>query len=407
MKIAILSSGFLPVVDGVTVAQMNRLRWLSQWGHEVLLCCPDYQPIEGIYPNWREFTGEILPGVRVVSLASTPYMGIEFERNVSSKSYQTVLQELAAFQPDVIHVDEAERLANGFFKFPGVKFAKRSAIPCVSFFHTNFVEYAEDFLEVPTPILRGLQFTLKRLFAWVYNAYDVTLVGSHDAYEKITQMGVRNGLKGDFLGVDLAMFRDELREQNFFERRYGLDGLAEKMKLVFVGRLTPDKGWKFAMNALEQMAQQQDMSHVAILIAGDGEMQAEIAERLGGLVHFLGRIPPDEIPALLINCDVLVTTSEKETRGLTILEGFAAKIPAIAPNAGGVTDSIEDGINGFLFMPGNPDDFAEKLNHLINDPELRRKMGIKGRESVEGHDWEQTVGNLLEVWEREIARKRA
>ncbi len=406
MKIAILSSGFLPVVDGVTVAQMNRLRWLSRWGHEVLLFCPDYQPIEGIYPNWREFTGEILPGVRVVNLASTPYLGIEFERNVSSKSYERVLRELAAFQPDVIHVDEAERLANGFFKFPGVKFAKKAGIPCVSFFHTNFVEYAEDFLEVPVPILKGLQFILKRLFAWVYNAYDVTLVGSHDAYEKVTRMGIRNGLRGDFLGVDLELFGAELREPNFFEQQYGLGEMAEKVKLVFVGRLTPDKGWRFAMNALEQMARQQDMSHVAILIAGDGEMQAEIAERLGGLAHFLGRIPPDDIPALLANCDVLVTTSEKETRGLTILEGFAAKIPAIAPNAGGVTDSIKDGVNGFLFVPGNVDDFAEKLNRLISDPRLREEIGLRGRESVRELDWEQTTGNLLKVWEREIARKR-
>ena len=406
MKIAILSSGFLPVVDGVTVAQMNRLRWLSRWEHEVLLFCPDYQPIEGVYPNWREFTGEILPGVRVVNLASTSYMGIEFERNVSSKSYERVLRELAAFQPDMIHVDEAERLANGFFKFPGVKFAKRAGIPCVSFFHTNFVEYAEDFLEVPAPILRGLQFVLKRLFAWVYNAYDVTLVGSHDAYEKVTRMGIRNGLRGDFLGVDLDLFGAKLRERNFFEQQYGLGELAEKVKLVFVGRLTPDKGWRFAMNALEQMARRQDMSHVAILIAGDGEMQTEIAERLGGVAHFLGRIPPDDVPALLANCDVLVTTSEKETRGLTILEGFAAKIPAIAPNAGGVTDSIEDGVNGFLYVPGNVDDFAEKLNRLINDSELRREMGMRGRESVHELDWEKTVGNLLKVWEREIARKR-
>lgn len=407
MKIAILSSGFLPVVDGVTVAQINRLRWLSRWGHEVLLLCPDYQAIAGIYPNWQEFTGKILPGVRVVNLASTPYMGIEFERNVSSDSYQTVLHELAAFQPDVIHVDEAERLANGFFKFPGVKFARAAGIPCISFFHTNFVEYAEDFLEVPLPILRGLQFVLKRLFAWVYNTYDVTLVGSHDAYKKVTRMGIKNAARGDFLGVDLGMFRAELREQDFFEKRYGLENLAKKVKLVFVGRLTPDKGWKFAMTALEQMARRQDMSHVAILIAGDGEMQAAIAHRLGESAYFLGRIPPNDVPALLSNCDVLVTTSEKETRGLTILEGFAAGIPAIAPNAGGVTDSIENGVNGFLFIPGNEEDFAQKLTRLINDSSLRREMGIRGREAVRELDWEQTVGNLVEVWEREIARRHA
>jgi glycosyltransferase involved in cell wall biosynthesis len=50
-------------------------------------------------------------------------------------------------------------------------------------------------------------------------------------------------------------------------------------------------------------------------------------------------------------------------------------------------------------------DFTEKLNRLIDDSELRREMGIQGKESVRELDWEQTVGNLLGVWEREIVRK--
>jgi glycosyltransferase involved in cell wall biosynthesis len=402
MKIAILSSGFLPVVDGVTVAQMNRLKWLSRWGHEVLLFCPDYGAIENIYPNWREFTGEILPGVRVVSLASTSYLGIEFERNVSPQSYGVVLQELATFQPDIIHVDEAERMANGFLKFPGVKFARAAGIPCVSFFHTNFVEYAEDFLEVPKPILRGLQFVLRRIFAWVYNAYDVTLVGSRDAYGKVTRMGIKNALRGEFLGIDLGMFGEELRERDFFGKKYGLGDVDGKVKLAIVGRLTPDKGWRFLLKTLARL----NPERVAIVIVGDGEMRREIGDRLGSLAHFVGRVAPAEVPEVLTNCDVLVTGSEKETRGLTILEGFAAGLAAIAPNAGGVTDSVEDGVNGFLFEPGNEGDFREKVNRLVDDAGMRREMGVRGREGVRGYDWEKGVGNLVEIWEREIERQR-
>jgi glycosyltransferase involved in cell wall biosynthesis len=405
MKIAILSSGFLPVVDGVTVAQINRLQRLSQWEHEVLLLCPDYKPIAPIYPNWRDFTGEILPRVRVVNLASTPYLGIEFERNVSPKSYTQALQELEAFQPDIIHVDEAERLAHGFLKFPGVAYARRARIPCVSFFHTNFAEYAEDFVDVPAPIMSGIQFILRKLFAWVYNAYDVTLVGSTDAYHKITRMGIRNGLKGDFLGIDAAKYQ-LTRDPNFFAEKYGWQNLADKVKLVFLGRLTPDKGWKFALNALEKMSQTHDLSNVAILIAGDGEMATEIANRLSHLTaHFLGRIPPEAVPELLVNSDIHVTASEKETRGLTILEAFAAGIPAIAPRAGGVTDSIQDGSNGFLFTPGDTADFAAKLDRLITDPDLRQTLGAKGKASVERCDWDTMVQNLLGVWQNAVASR--
>lgn len=140
MKIAIISSGFLPLVDGVSVTLLNRLHKLSQDGHRVLLFCPDYSPLETIYPDWKDYTGNIMAGVRVVNLSSESFMGLDFERNVNRKSYQTVLQELQKFQPDIIHVDEPERLFTGFLRIPGVDFAKRARIPCVSFFHTNLLE---------------------------------------------------------------------------------------------------------------------------------------------------------------------------------------------------------------------------------------------------------------------------
>ena len=51
MKIAIISSGFLPVIDGVTVTQINRVRELSKYGHQILLFYPDYSHLANIYPN--------------------------------------------------------------------------------------------------------------------------------------------------------------------------------------------------------------------------------------------------------------------------------------------------------------------------------------------------------------------
>ena len=134
MKIAIISSGFLPVIDVVTITQINRLHQLSQYGHQVLLFCPDYSQLANIYPDWQTYTGNILPGVRIVNLDSESFFGLDFERNVSRKSYQVVLQELQNFQPDIIHVDEPERLFTGFLKIPGIDYAKRAGIPCLSFF---------------------------------------------------------------------------------------------------------------------------------------------------------------------------------------------------------------------------------------------------------------------------------
>ncbi|MGJ3251820.1 MAG: glycosyltransferase [Elainellaceae cyanobacterium] len=407
MKIAIISSGFLPVVDGVTVTLSNRLKVLSQQGHQVLLLCPDYRPIASIYPDWHEYVGAILPGVRVVSLASEPFMGLEFERNPTRASYRLVLQELDAFQPDIIHVDEPDRLSLSLFNAPGVDFAKQHQIPCVAFFHTNFVDYIEDYFNLPPVAIALAQWGSKRIISRVFNAYDATLVSSRVTSENVTHMGIRNAICDDFLGVDLTRFNVEKRDDRFFEKTYGIPDVDRRVKLIFLGRLTADKGWAFTLDAWSTLATRSefDLDRVAIIVAGEGDRRSEIETRfrqLGIHARCLGRVPPDAVPDLLINSDIHITASEKETRGLTLLEAFAAGIPVIAPRAGGVVETVQEGWNGFLFTPKDVDDFIQTLHRLIHEPDLRRTMGHRGREWVDSMSWTRAVDRLLAVWQSQI-----
>ncbi len=405
MKIAIITSGFLPVIDGVTVSGFYRLQKLSKGEHQVLLFCPDYRELESIYPNWREYTGEILPGVRVVNLKSQPFF-VDFERNVARSSYKTVLQELEQFQPDIIHVDEPERLFVGLWRVAGVDFAKRKGIPCLSFFRTNFLEYLEDFFPLPGWAIAILQFLVKKLIVYVYNSYDVTLVASKVTLPKVTNLGINNAIYGNFLGLDGSNFNPKLRQENFFAQTYNLPQVDRQVKLIFLGRLTPDKGWDFTLDAFPAVFRAIDPARLAILIAGDGESKEEIITRLSNLtphVHLLGRVLPENVPALMANSDIHVTTSEKETRGLTVLEAFAAGIPVLAPRAGGVVENIEEGINGFLFNPQDISDFTNKLKILVENQALRHEMGKKGRELViSEYTWEQTIQNLVAIWQERI-----
>ncbi|MGF1478698.1 MAG: glycosyltransferase [Cyanophyceae cyanobacterium] len=404
MKIAIISSGFLPVVDGVSVTLYNRLQKLSQYGHQVLLFCPDYRSLSHIYPNWQAFTGHLFPGVQVVSLESTASIGLDFERDVTVKSYRTVLAELDKFQPEIIHVDEPERLATRFLKIPGVDYAKRTGIPCVSFFHTNYIEYLDDYFDLPWGAIAPLKSCLKFLFARIYNAYDATLVATRVTQRKLLQIGIKNSVCADLLGVDIEQYQPHLRHKQFFLKKYGLD-VEQQVKLISIGRLTPDKGWLFTLDALTQSAQHRH--NVTLIIAGDGPLRPQIAGTLAHTsldVHLLGRISPEEIPALLINSDIYITTSEKETTGLTVLEAMAAGIPVIAPRAGGVVHHVRDGKSGLLYTPQNGKDFTEKLKFLVDNYLARQSLGAKGREFVANYSWDKVVTNLLEIWEEYIKK---
>jgi glycosyltransferase involved in cell wall biosynthesis len=407
MKIAIITSGFLPVIDGVTVSGWHRLQKLSQWGHQVVLFCPDYSSLERFYPNWRDYTGNILPGVRVVNLKNTPFF-VEFEANIAWSAYPKLIQELDKFQPDIIHVDEPERLFVGLWRIAGVKYARSKNIPCVSFFRTNFLEYVEDFFNVPTFILSFLQFLVKSLVLFVYNAYDATLVTSPITHQKLINLGIKNTHYGNFVGFDRNKFNPNLRQANFFVDNYGLSELDNQVKLVFLGRLTPDKGWGFTLKTLPKIFQKIEREKIGIMIVGDGEMKEEIETTLSQFtphIHLLGRVPPDNIPALLANSDLHITTSEKETRGLTIIEAFASGIPVLAPRAGGVVENIKDGINGFLFTPQSEEDFLDKLKILIENTPLRQQMGLQGWELVSNqYSWEQAISNLVKAWKEIIIR---
>ena len=403
MKIAIIASGFLPVLDGVTVSGYYRVQKLSQFGHQVLLFCPDYSPLAHLYPNWKDYTGNIFPGIQVINLPSTPFL--DFERNVGFNTYKIVIRELEKFQPDIIHVDEPERLFFAFFRLAGIKFARENNIPCICTFRTNFLEYFEDFLPLPKGINLMLQLIFEKSFVSIYNKYDLTLVSSTITHQKIIGMGIKNAMYINFHGFDIEKFNSATITTNFWELNYQIPNLTNKVKIVFLGRLTEDKGWKFTLGAFVKLQQLVNIENVAIIIVGDGPMREEISNRLSQVtnhVYLLGRISPKHIPNILKNSNFHVTASEKETRGLTVLEAFAAGIPVVAPEAGGVTENIQNGRNGLLFTPGNQESFCDKLKLLIEDSNLRKEMGINGRETIAKYSWDNAVANLVKIWQEQI-----
>ena len=410
MKIAIITSSFYPVIDGVTVAVYHRVRQLSKLGYEVKLFCPDYSIIKDIYPNWQEYIGKILPGVEVIILPSTESIALDFERDVTSKSYRIVTQQLSIFQPDIIHVDEAERLSFCFLKITGIKFAKQHNIPCVAFFHTNYLEYFDDYFQLPLGLNKLIKSFLNLIFTKIYNSYDLTLVSSKVTYKKLASRGIKNLRYAELLGLDLEKFANRTKTPNLFSRQYDIDNIENKIKLIFIGRLTPDKGWNFGLEAFTQLPSE-IVARIAFIIVGNGDLRdretAAYADRitteltkLTPSVYLLGIVAPHLIPELLTNSDIFVTNSEKETRGLAVIEACAAGIPVIAPNAGGIRDTIIDGENGLLYQPQNKEEFISKLIWLIKNDSLRNTIGRKAKESIQQLSWQQTTNNLIDIWQK-------
>jgi glycosyltransferase involved in cell wall biosynthesis len=109
-------------------------------------------------------------------------------------------------------------------------------------FYTNLLEYGRDYFSTPTAIDASIKYVLKFPLSWIYNSYDLTLVSSQITQNKLKKIGVNNILTEELLGIDIEKFSPTLRQTDFIESKYRIPNIERKVKLIFLGRLTPDKG---------------------------------------------------------------------------------------------------------------------------------------------------------------------
>lgn len=86
--------------------------------------------------------------------------------------------------------------------------------------------------------------------------------------------------------------------------------------------------------------------------------------------------------------------SESETLGFVVLEAMASQVPPVGAAAGGIPNLVQDGVNGYLFEPGNADDFTNKVRMLISDSKLRKQMGEAGRVETLRWNWKAATSVL-------------
>lgn len=120
-----------------------------------------------------------------------------------------------------------------------------------------------------------------------------------------------------------------------------------------------------------------------LLIVGEGPERAtlgEWAQRLGvaDRVHFLGQRP--DVRDILSECDVLLHSSIAETCTNVVIESMAAGIPAVIMEAGAAHEQIENGTSGYVVGPRDVQGLATGLGRLLDDAEVRRRMGARARE---------------------------
>ncbi|MEB3224709.1 MAG: glycosyltransferase [Synechococcus sp.] len=375
MKIAIISSTFLPSHDGVSITLFERLQALSDQGHQVLCLVSSYQEVAEIYPRWSEYVGDLFPHVTIVPLPSVAWLGIPQERNPRRSSLKSIEMTLKEFQPDLMQIEEPERLWTTLFTLPGRDYAQAQNIPYIGCYRTNFVDYLQDYAPAwLVPLAKRAALGLTR---WLYGKCSVTLVGSHFIEQRLKRWQLKNVVYMPVIGPPKITNPQALKQTDFFQQRYGLPELDHRVTILFLGRLSPDKNWAFTLKHLPELQRANLNEDFTLLVAGRGELaeaiaQSEFAQTLPTVI--LGEVPHQEVPILLANVDLHVTASLKETFGRTVQESLYVGTPVLAPDCDWARNLIEPGVNGSLFKPEDGEDFIQHLTQLINTKGDRQRL---------------------------------
>lgn len=176
------------------------------------------------------------------------------------------------------------------------------------------------------------------------------------------------------------------------------------MRLLTLARWHPRKGQREVAEALARLPAESRARLIWVVGGtGDAAYQAEvlaIARAAGVSVEHRGEVAERELPAVYGSCDAYVMASRSlpdsiEGFGLTYLEAGAFGLPVIGTDTGGVAEAVEDDVTGLLVPEGDPEALSAALARLLDDPDLRRRLGQAGRARALGTSWREAAENLL------------
>lgn len=235
---------------------------------------------------------------------------------------------------------------------------------------------------------------------------DHVVAVSEGQAERVRRCGVpRNRMTVIRNAARLAAFADPKPEYRDKLRSLFPAGNISRVVLA-AGRLSPEKGFDVLAEAAKRVLT--DQPNTGIVLFGEGIERAKLDARLTELgIADRFQMPghTTELDPYLLWADLVVLPSHTEGLPNVALEASAAGVPVVATAVGGTPEVIADGVSGLLVPPGQPDQLADAMNRVLDNDELRTRLGTGGRARMRAqYTFEAQAERYAELFERLTAK---
>ncbi len=240
-----------------------------------------------------------------------------------------------------------------------------------------------------------------------YGGADAVLFGSSFAKERFEKHCTLPRVRVLDYGVDTSAFQGDAPP---------LPPEVKPPYILSIGEVKERKGYAISMRSFIEAGKSD--RRLTYVVVGRYEPDDPYHRNLEGLlkeagmadrVRFVGNVSEAMKHTLYANCEAFILTPKEsaeggfEALGLVYLEAGALGVPVIGTLDSGAVDAIRNGENGFLFPPEQPQAGAEALRRILEDSDLKRRMGETGRRMAEARDWTRVGEKLDQIYTRLVA----
>lgn len=319
----------------------------------------------------------------LVSVPSFPVPGGRDEYRFATGMSAEVRRDLEGFRPNIVHVSAPEMLGHA-----AVKWAHRHGVKSVASFHTRFETYFDYY---GVGFVRPL---ILRIYRKFYNKFDLVMPPAKSMEDKLREWGVTTPIAYWSRGIDHDRF-DPARRSLEWRRSLGIGD--DEVAVGFLGRLVKEKGLDIFAEVTAELTRR-GVAH-KVLVVGKGPARDWFAAHAPHAI-FAGFQAGDDLGRAVASMDMLFNPSVTEAFGNVTTEAHAAGVPVIGAIATGTIDIVQNGKTGFLVPPRDVTAYADAIQTLAQDADMRARFSAAAHESVRGYVWDTINQAVLDGYLR-------